>query len=476
MVTPNSVPSTNLEKEKGASVNTSELPAAIASRPPNPKKRPPKPNYAKIHAKPLPLETYPLPAFIPQSPLSLLRIAAVLLKQLFAPPPSHPASPYVGYFSSESRSVHVTDPAHVRALWEMGFFGKGTLSRSEPSWLDREKARLKEGGAQGGTAEEATRKRREERKLFKLERARLEREQIEQQLKQESGLIDATKEAIDNSKEPSHNGGKGQMDLSHVFPWQSDSRVVDNLSNNKAELQQNRTTADVGSAEIEPKSSHEPAKEKFQPKKTHNQHEPVATHQEPEINANQEHLQLTLEEAFFLSYGLGVLDIRTSSSLALQPQPASTRDLFMLYRRHSFFPPAEASELRPDDPFLLNYVVYHHYRSLGWVVRPGVKFSVDYMLYNRGPVFSHAEFALMIIPEYAPGTREAQNEQKDWWWFHCINRVQSQVRKSLVVCYVEVPSSLPSQAVGQEDIGAILRQYKIREFVLRRWLSNRSRD
>ena len=47
--------------------------------------------------------------------------------------------------------------------------------------------------------------------------------------------------------------------------------------------------------------------------------------------------------------------------------------------------------LQFDNPFLINYVVYHHYRSLGWVVKGGMKFCVDYLLYKRGPVFSHAE-------------------------------------------------------------------------------------
>lgn len=46
---------------------------------------------------------------------------------------------------------------------------------------------------------------------------------------------------------------------------------------------------------------------------------------------------------------------------------------------------------RFDNPFLINYVVYHHYKSLGWVVKGGIKFCVDYLLYKRGPVFSHAE-------------------------------------------------------------------------------------
>jgi hypothetical protein len=49
-------------------------------------------------------------------------------------------------------------------------------------------------------------------------------------------------------------------------------------------------------------------------------------------------------------------------------------------------------QLQFDSPFLINYVAYHHYRSLGWVVKGGIKFCVDYLLYKRGPVFSHAEW------------------------------------------------------------------------------------
>ena len=46
---------------------------------------------------------------------------------------------------------------------------------------------------------------------------------------------------------------------------------------------------------------------------------------------------------------------------------------------------------RPDNPFFLNYISYHHYRSLGWVVKPGTKFCIDHLLYKKGPVFGHAE-------------------------------------------------------------------------------------
>jgi len=57
------------------------------------------------------------------------------------------------------------------------------------------------------------------------------------------------------------------------------------------------------------------------------------------------------------------------------------RDALCLFRKHSYFPALEnEADLQPDDTFLLNYVVYHHFRSLGWVVRPGVKFGVEYRM------------------------------------------------------------------------------------------------
>ena len=56
-------------------------------------------------------------------------------------------------------------------------------------------------------------------------------------------------------------------------------------------------------------------------------------------------------------------------------------------------PPRIASAYfdRFDNPFLIHYAAYHYYRSHGWVVKGGIKFCVDYLLYKRGPVFQHAE-------------------------------------------------------------------------------------
>lgn len=48
----------------------------------------------------------------------------------------------VGVWDELTGSVWVTDPAGVLALWTRGNFGKGSLSRSEPTYLKRRVAEL----------------------------------------------------------------------------------------------------------------------------------------------------------------------------------------------------------------------------------------------------------------------------------------------------------------------------------------------
>jgi tRNA-splicing endonuclease subunit Sen2 len=445
-------------------------------------------NYNQIHSRPLPLETFPLPAFNPSHPGSLLRLCYVWLSRLLYAPSSHPTSKYVGYFSSETRSVHVTDPKHVRALWEMGFFGKGSLSRSEPSWLDRAKAKVK--AERGGfkTAEENTNARREERRLFKLERARLEREKIERQRAVEEGRMTAEEAAALDAAAEAKVNRKGTVNSTSAVTPPSTGPA------NGEQTSVVESTADnVGSPNgVPPVNGEVMAKEHVSPPDTALTNGQVQAADEadeidnslddiePEI-ANEEHLQLTLEEAFFLFYGLGVLDIAFDS---YQPQLFSASGLLQLFTTHSTFPPNDQTSIQPDNAFLINYVVYHHFRSLGWVVRPGVKFAVDYLLYNRGPVFSHAEFALIISPAYSDeywqtkqGLEERRiKKQKDWWWLHSVNRVQSQVKKTLVLVYVDIPAPLRGEEEGLGDVGKMLKRYRVREFIVRRWLANRSRD
>jgi tRNA-splicing endonuclease subunit Sen2 len=192
---------------------------------------------------------------------------------------------------------------------------------------------------------------------------------------------------------------------------------------------------------------------------------------------NKEHLQLTPEEAFFLSFGLGVLEITDPAS----GRVLSRQELFSLFRQYSYFPPRngpDEPDLEPDDGFLVHYAVYHHFRSLGWVPRGGIKFGVDWLLYTRGPVFDHAEFGLIVIPSYSDAWWKKQGKQgprKPWSWLHSVVRVLSHVTKSLVLIYVDVPPPHKFEEALENGITEAMKLYKIREVMVKRWSSNRNR-
>jgi tRNA-splicing endonuclease subunit Sen2 len=444
-------------------------PANGVSRKPRPKR----PNYNEIHAKPLPLDVYALPAFIPHNPISVVRLFISLISQSLWTPKSHPVI-HKAYYSVETQSIHVTDPVSIRALWEQGFWGKGSLSRSEPQWLVAEKRRR---GAQASkTSTEVTQSRREERRQFKLERAKAQREAIEQQLRQEGKIVsdaDINKLVGSNTRETITSGETTATPAIH-----------------------GTTNGTVAQADAEV---------------------------DLEIDIlDLEHLQLTPEEAFFLTYVLGVLEVinvDTQASLDhSQHYPAwyllrvycvhassSSETIgfegLLTHLRTAYNMSSGATRvdpsmscippIAPDNPFLMKYVVFHHFRSLGWVVRPGVKFAVDYLLYIRGPAFTHAEFAIMIIPSYSAPywteqahgqtqVRAAEKERRDWWWFHRVNRVQTQVMKTLMLVYVEVPAPWDTERMELDgfklDIGSVLKKYTVREFVFKRWSPSRNRD
>lgn len=87
-------------------------------------------------------------------------------------------------------------------------------------------------------------------------------------------------------------------------------------------------------------------------------------HMKPKCCVNKiklvEKLMLTPEEAFFLLYGLGCLQI-----ISLQNNILNIEACWNLFTAS-------------DKNFTTKYVVYHYFRSKGYVVKPGIKFGGDY--------------------------------------------------------------------------------------------------
>ncbi|KAK1714547.1 uncharacterized protein BDZ83DRAFT_73941 [Colletotrichum acutatum] len=195
---------------------------------------------------------------------------------------------------------------------------------------------------------------------------------------------------------------------------------------------------------------------------------------EPVEVVNKEHLQLTSEEAFFLAFGMGALRVIDPATKT----PIPTLELFDLFRQYSYFPRRPTEELQPDDGFLVNYAVYHHFRSLGWVPRAGIKFGVDWMMYAKGPVFDHAEFGAILLPSYSHQwwkDSDRKIPRKTWHWLHGIVRVLSHVQKSLVLVYVDIPPPPQLDETMKKGPAEVFKLYKIREVMVKRWSSNRNR-
>lgn len=412
-------------------------PPEAAKQTPRAAARPQQLSIHQIYSQPAPLRTFPFPT-LTSNPVSWVHLAVTWLGQVLSPPPTEPSFVHTAYWDNETRSILVTDEKSMASLWQQGFYGKGTLSRSEPNWLKREK--IRQGVANGKVAEVNTDQRREDRARVKWERARAEQEALEQRRMDEAVPPKFVLPSPVASRVPSPDGSaaqsKGSSKLARSSPVGPLQLLA--LPNSHIELAQwdharlsedstygtDCSTDESGSSGNDDIDSSTGLKRRKSVRFSPNVVSTIFEHTDPpsppasvsssslksqpapksddnalvqaehsvlsvadlssqvaleaadsvDVNVvNKEYLQLSPEEAFFLTYAVGALKVVDTATQAVIP----TADLLTLLRQHSYFPLRTSQALQPDDPFLLHYAVYHHFRSLGWVPRPGVKFGVD---------------------------------------------------------------------------------------------------
>jgi tRNA-splicing endonuclease subunit Sen2 len=343
-------------------------------------------NNLKLYNNALPITLSPeyygvaLPQVIPHNPISWVLFACTYLYIQSKPVPRH-----IIKVDLDDDLFKVTSRSDMMRLWTHGFFGKGSLSRSDPSWAERTAQRLGINGSSQYSSEEITKQRREERRLFKLERAKVQ----DLELKARQQLL-----------------SQPEMDLLEVLK-QNLSRAPDSRTPEKKPMREEDAKLLQGELDLE-------------------------------------YLQLQAVETFFLQFALNTVDVHDHG------QRLDTLALF-----------ARCCSL--DASFAANYAVYHHFRSLGWCARSGVKFGCDYLLYKRGPPFSHAEFAVLVIP--------TKHGDVSWIEISTIARVVGGVKKNLVLCYVDEPDD-----AVVENMVSYFERFKVTEVLYRRWTPSRSRD
>lgn len=376
---------------------------------------------ASIYRKPLPVslsvdEEGQLPALIVHNPLSWMYLLYKMTLIYIQKPPqtSVPLIVVETYRTGGSVAFAVRHEPDMEKLWKEGFFGKGTLSRSDPSWRQRVLRRLKldSGTDIGVSNEEVTRVRREERKKFKDLRSV---SQGYEMLERQNKLGDSDRAKWEQIK----------IQLEEMKTWKQDFTV---------EAQ---------------------SVEEMRP-------EDAVLVDNGQLIENIEFLQLQKVELFFLVM-LEVVSVKDEKANQIGNPDLSLSQIFGLC----------CGNPHPQNKFILDYIVYHHFRSLGWCTRSGIKFGCDFLLYKRGPPFMHAEYGVLLINSSQPW--------KSWEDFMAVSRVVGGVRKTLVLVYVECPlaeefNEVYKNDMGREDIIRLLQIYKVTEVISKRWLPSRTRD
>lgn len=379
-------------------------------------------NLKEKYRKPLPItlsvDKYGnLPQVFVHNPLSWVyfwyRLASIYLRLV----PKDKKVVVEASVQEDSKYIYlVHDAAGMDKLWSEGFFGKGSLSRSDPTWAQRTRRRLEldEGDM---SMEENTNVRRGERRRYKQARSIFQALESKQRNKTISEAEVETMHRLKEALERAKNG----------LPLGDLDGILD------------------------------------EPKKD----EGIIRKEDEELIVdgdvkNIEYLQLQNTEVFFLQWALQAVEVYDDKKLL------STRELFNMCR--------EDNDIKSDDWFILNYVVYHHFRSLGWCVRSGIKFGCDMILYKRGPPFHHAEFAVLVIPV------DGKSGWKNWEDLMSVARVVGGVRKTLIFVFVEFPDqesfqqTLTQTTPDRSMFKSLFELYRVNEVVYKRWSPARTRE
>lgn len=128
---------------------------------------------------------------------------------------------------------------------------------------------------------------------------------------------------------------------------------------------------------------------------------------------------LSLEEALFLMQSLGKLRFLITDTAEEQSQQLTCDGWARRFAR--------AHKLGPR-PFLRRYAVYAHFSCNGWSVRSGMKYGVDYLMYEHGgPEYhDHAKYAVKVIDKNVT----------DWTGVFSMCRLAASVSKDLIIATV----------------------------------------
>lgn len=312
-------------------------------------------------------------------------------------------------------------------LWFNGYFGKGTLSRSQPTWLFRQLAKVSAGQKENNVAlEDMTRIRRQQREFFKQKRSEYE-----------SKIEDLKHKGVLNPYE--------------------------NLIGEYLELK--KLKEDMGKQ-----------KGVLISKTVSEKQNPLAIEQDDydtfEELIDQEDFLLSTEEYLFLKIVVSKATKslwNTKYNLIFRPE----MKLNML---------VDQSQLKE---MVYQFAIYSSLRNKKYIVKDGLKFGVDYIVYNKkGPVFQHAEYGILIRKIDLENAQQLRNEDI----LSRLRVLNSSMKKMIIVDIhstvdngmwlkqCKIWATLKSNSQCEEMFLALVEKCKIEQMLVKRWSVDRNRE
>ncbi|KAF5197903.1 tRNA-splicing endonuclease subunit Sen2-1 [Thalictrum thalictroides] len=159
--------------------------------------------------------------------------------------------------------------------------------------------------------------------------------------------------------------------------------------------------------------------------------------------------ELSLEEAFYLCVSLRCLEIVWENKCV-----KNNDELWELMKsKKKLFP--------------IFYVAYSHLRAKDWVVRPEIKYGVDFVAYRHHPSLVHSEYAVMV----SAGNGELNTRLTSWPSLHATVRLEDGVAKTLLVLHVNNKIAYDSSTSY-----SYLERYTVKEQMIARWNPERCNE
>ncbi|XP_022900403.2 tRNA-splicing endonuclease subunit Sen2 [Onthophagus taurus] len=94
--------------------------------------------------------------------------------------------------------------------------------------------------------------------------------------------------------------------------------------------------------------------------------------------------------------------------------------------------------------FIIDYAVYLHFRLKNWVIKSGLKFGCDFLLYKQGPAFYHASYVVIIdvINEKLDRILNLQRRSMEYKNLIGLYRLAETTGKELLICQVILPENV----------------------------------